>query len=263
VVPTEHATQWLAADVCASAEAPYVPAGQLMQTVAFRAAVEWVPTTQSLQSPSASCSVTAVLLLVYLPAAQSVQLLAPMLSLYWPLGHMEHATVAASSVVASELAALLKRPTAHDVQTTSALAVAAVVVYSPAAHLLVVAQAAPSSAVEKLVPTSHAVHARSAVAVPSADLPEPMPQSCTAVQGVPSTVVLKFASATQSVHVRSTLVLGVFVAPLPVPQVAHAAHHVTVSYPVSAAFQLPPAQFAQTRSEVSVAAVNVSSPAVQ
>jgi hypothetical protein len=71
-----------------------------------------------------------------------------MVSLYCPLGHTEHATVADSSVVASALTALLKRPTAHAVQTTLALAVAAVVVYSPAGHLLVVSHAVPSSSVE-------------------------------------------------------------------------------------------------------------------
>ena len=175
---------------------------------------------------------------------------------------MEQVACAAqlSVEVLLELALALNCPVAHAVQATLALAVAAVSVYSPAAHRSPTApQAAPSSAALKVVPALHAAQVRSRLVVGVLLWPWPAGQVACAAHEVWSAAVVNVPEA-HAAHVRSLEVVGAAVWYWPAGQVETAVH-TTVLAPVEKV--VPATQSAHTRSAVVDGAVKSPLPAGQ
>ena len=177
-----------------------------------------------------------------------------------PAGHVAHGAHAPFPDDA------LNCPAAHAVHVRSLESVAALFMYSPAAHSpRMGVHAAPLSSAENVTPSSHEAHWRSAVSEPATDMPEPAPHVFHAAQAWLPAVALNCPAA-QVAHSRSDEAPGALVSYLPA---GHTVMSVQVRSAVpegAAEVYWPAGQAAlcvlQVRSELSVGAAVSNSPLV-
>ena len=142
-----------------------------------------------------------------------------------PAGHVAHGAHAPFPDDA------LNCPAAHAVHVRSLESVAALFMYSPAAHSpRMAAHAAPLSSAENVAPSSHAAHWRSAVSEPATDMPSPAAHVFHATQAWLPAVALNVPLA-QSSHVRSSVAVAVALVCWPA---AHGARTLVHAAPLSA-----------------------------
>ena len=118
----------------------------------------------------------------------------------------------------------LKAPAAHAVHVRSLDSVAALFMYSPAAHSpRICAHAAPPAEAENVAPSTHAPHWRSAVSEPAADSPWPAGHVRHAAHAWLPAVALN-SPPSHVAHSRSDDAPGALVSYLPAAHTVMAAH---------------------------------------
>ena len=118
----------------------------------------------------------------------------------------------------------LKAPAAHAVHVRSLDSVAALFMYSPAAHApRICAHAAPPAEAENVAPSTHAPHWRSAVSEPAADSPWPAGHVRHAAHAWLPAVALN-SPPSHVAHSRSDDAPGALVSYLPAAHTVMAAH---------------------------------------
>ena len=171
--------------------------------------------------------------------------------------HVAHAPLPADA---------LNWPSAQLVHVRSLESVAALFMYSPAAHSpRMAAHAAPLSSAENVAPSSHAAHWRSAVSEPATDMPSPAAHVFHATQAWLPAVALNVPLA-HVAHSRSDEAPGALVSYLPAAHTVMSAQ-VRSAVPEGAAeVYWPEGQAAlcvlHTRSELSVGIAVSNSPPV-
>ena len=200
-VPEAHAAH-TRSDVAVAALLVYCPAGHGLRTAAH------APPLSSPENVEPTAHGVQTRFAVAEPAADMPK----------PAPHVRHFAHASLPEKA------LKAPAAHAVHVRSLDSVAALFMYSPAAHApRICAHAAPPAEAENVAPSTHAPHWRSAVSEPAADSPWPAGHVRHAAHAWLPAVALN-SPPSHVAHSRSDDAPGALVSYLPAAHTVMAAH---------------------------------------